>query len=73
MQADPDGLPQLTQQRAGVPVSCSIGAVMLQKQADITFDELFRQADLALYSAKKAGKGQADFLSYQRAQTAESR
>ena len=67
------GLPQLTQQRAGVPVSCSIGAVMLQKQADITFDELFRQADLALYSAKKAGKGQAAFLSYQRAQTAESR
>ena len=49
------------------------GAVMLQKQADITFVELFRQADLALYSAKKAGKGQAAFLSYQRAQTAESR
>ena len=39
---------------------------MLQKQADITFVELFRQADLALYSAKKAGKGQAAFLSYQR-------
>lgn len=39
------------------PVSCSIGAVAVQRER-VDFEVLFKKADDALYSAKKAGRGQ---------------
>lgn len=38
-------------------VKVSIGAAAISKDSKMTFDELYEEADKALYEAKKAGKG----------------
>lgn len=40
-----------------VPVSVSIGIAALGREENKTFDELYTEADRALYEAKRAGKG----------------
>ncbi len=52
-----DTFRRLTQEEAGFPVGCSIGALLVHKE-NVRFEELFRQADALLYQAKSAGKGQ---------------
>ena len=42
-----------------VEVGASIGMTWLDKQEGMTFDDLFLEADIALYEAKAKGRGQA--------------
>ena len=60
-----------TLQQVQTQVSCSIGVALLQSQST-TFDQLFRQADLALYTAKKSGKGQTVILRHKSSAAEES-
>ena len=53
----------LTQEKAGIPVGCSIGAILV-RHCEVDFDTLFRQADTVLYRSKTAGKGQYLCLEY---------
>lgn len=43
-------------QPAGIPVTASIGISAWEGDGAVSFDELFRQADLAVYRAKAAGR-----------------
>ena len=50
-----DELWSLMEKESGLRVTCSIGAVLISGQ-EVGYDEVFRQADAALYEAKKLGK-----------------
>ncbi len=52
------------QENYGFTAGCSIGAVCLMEQ-EISFEELFREADTALYQAKRTGKGRFSIRSFQ--------
>lgn len=58
-----DVFQDLTRAAAGIPVGCSIGAILV-RHCEVEFESLFRQADMALYRAKTAGKGQYLCLQY---------
>lgn len=45
----------LMERESGLRVTCSIGAVLISGQ-EVGYDEVFHQADAALYEAKKLGK-----------------
>ncbi|MEG2082815.1 MAG: diguanylate cyclase, partial [Oscillospiraceae bacterium] len=48
---------KLLKENANVTVTCSIG-ISLTDRTDISYDELYKNADSALYKAKELGKNQ---------------
>lgn len=57
----------LLEAESGLHVTCSIGAVLIAGQ-EVEYDEVFRQADAALYEAKKRGKDKHVIRQYARGQ-----
>ena len=57
-------LAKQVQENYGFKAGCSIGAICLIEQ-EISFEELFREADMALYQAKGTGKGCFPIRSFQ--------
>lgn len=55
---------QLGERQLGEPVTCSAGAVWVDDAA-VTYEDVFRQADVALYTAKRAGKARCAVHSFQ--------
>lgn len=58
-----EGLRRLGVEKLGRPVTCSAGAVWVADAA-VTYESAFRQADEALYAAKRAGKGRCAVRAY---------
>ncbi|MBQ9989776.1 MAG: GGDEF domain-containing protein [Lachnospiraceae bacterium] len=42
-----------------IPIGVSIGLAFSQKEKELTYEEMYMNADAAMYRAKKAGKGRA--------------
>lgn len=52
-----NALRHASEMETGIQVSCSLGVILVQNQA-ADYDDLFQEADQALYEAKRAGKAQ---------------
>jgi diguanylate cyclase (GGDEF)-like protein len=49
---------------AGIDITCSIGVTTIEPSEEIDLERAFRQADKAVYRAKKRGRNCVSFQGY---------